>query len=102
MSDQEIRSSENHFAIGEIAIWLDSDDGYDEVTITGPIEIIAWYLVDDATQRGLEPCHRVQYSDGDFGYEPIRFLKKKRPPAREDHQLTTWDRCLWQPQQVRA
>lgn len=46
-------------------------------------------------------CYTVRTQDGAI-FAPDPWLLKKKPPAREDHQLVKWSECPWQPSRERA
>lgn len=94
------------FEVGEVAIYVrPGSPSYGcEVTIASTLIMsifntaeapdvsdTAWvYLLDEiCAETGLQGCA-----------EPHELRKK--PPAREDHQLVKWSECPWQPSRERA
>ena len=82
-------SADGRFQPGEIAIL----NTHGNASPAGAeVEIVEWIL----------DCWEVVGVDGNNWHCAPSDLRKKRPPAREDHQLTTWEQCAWRPQQVNA
>lgn len=98
-------SSEQVFAIGEVAIahnWSGAPhyNGSEVVVIDGLKDRTTYRIATGQIETG--PKYRIQTTDGKIWTCRQSGLRKKKPPAREDHQVTTWDKCIWQPRQVNA
>lgn len=89
------------FAVGEVAILCNTAYGNDglECTVIGSCP---WRKcrVTNEIEEGF--FYLVKTTDEEIYAAEPRQLRKKRLPGREDHQLTTWDKCLWRPKQVNA
>lgn len=100
----------DQFVIGEIAILvqpdtaLSSKEGVErgsEVMVTSGL-VYRRLMRSDGSEVGLTHVYMIAVQDGrTFGCPPS-WLRKKKPPAREDHQLVSWDLCIWKPKQVAA
>lgn len=38
--------------------------------------------------------------DGELYNADARHIRKKKPPRRDIDQVTTWDKCAWQPREM--
>jgi hypothetical protein len=100
---EEVRLSDQCFSIGELAILVysryhaDIHGSGDEVEIVGGLsERYDW----QADVRRL--AYQIQYRNGKRYFATPDQLRRKCPPAHHDSQVTTWEKCLWKPDQVQA
>ena len=95
--------SEQRFAIGEVVILVYSRY---HSHLHGPgdeVEVVEGFQLRYDQDAGINRfCYRIRYRSGETYFATPDQLRKKHPPAREDRQLTTWEKCVWQPKQVRA
>jgi hypothetical protein len=81
----------SNFFIGELVDWIDHHicecpvaDVKDEVIVRGPPEVSNWYTACCDRLGGRELLYPVIYSDNDQGWEPARFLRRKKFPPNPD------------------
>lgn len=108
--DSQVTSDSLSFALGEVAILVQPEgtmkmkDGVptgSEVTVVSGL-ILMRFRHSDGSEFGVMHGYRITVQDGrQFGCPP-GWLRKKRPPQREDQQLVSWDICAWKPKQVAA
>lgn len=85
------------FEIGEVAIVIDAHDhpvhiGCEALVCSSRF----WHRFDDGDQGYWYECEiRGEKFSVDENH-----LRKKKPPSREIDQVTTWDKCAWQPRQL--
>ena len=96
------------FAVGEEAIVTDATQFVapmwsnwvgQRVVVIGLSDYVSFGLKMDYTVRlvRFDAGSLVRELDCRHGH-----LRRPRPPQRDDLQLTTWDKCLWKPEGVRA
>ena len=92
------------FKVGEIAIVIDASS---VAAANVECEIIAQPGHNEQWLKGdryviFVPGHNNRFHDNGYWSCSESNLRKKQPPQRECDELTTWDKCLWKPSEVRA